>query len=101
MRRVQVNRQIHKQLDGIWQWNAVRRGEPVATAAIEKIWDVFALLGAQPGVGAAGRRRGKPTRRFLAGEYWVYYQRVTGGIRVVCVKHHMRNQAKDWDGTNE
>ena len=68
---------------------------------IEEVWDALALLGAQPGIGAEGRRRGKPTRRFLVGEYWAYYQRVPGGIRVVCLKHYKRNQAKEWDGTVE
>ena len=99
MHRVHANRQIHKQIDGIWQWNAKRRGEAVATAVIEELWGVLVLLGAQPGMGVEGTRRGKPTRRFLAGDYWAYYQRVSGGIRVVCLKHHTRNQARDWDAT--
>ncbi len=50
-------------------------------------------------MGVEGTRRGKPRRRFPAGDYWVYYQRVSGGIRVVCLKHHTRNQARDWDAT--
>ena len=88
MRRVHVNRQIHTQIDRIWQRNAKRRGEAVATAVIEELWGVL-----------EGTRRGKPRRRFPAGDYWVYYQRVSGGIRVVCLKHHTRNQARDWDAT--
>ena len=50
-------------------------------------------------MGVEGTRRGKPRRRFPAGDYWVYYQRVSGGIRVDCLKHHTRNQARDWDAT--
>ena len=97
--RVQVNRRIRKQIDLIWRWNAKRRGEATATAVVEELWDVLALLGAQPGMGNEGTRRGKSTRRFLAGEYWMYYQKSTAGIRVVCLKHYKRNQAKDWDAT--
>ena len=101
MGRVRVNRQIHKQIDRIWQWNAMERGELIATAVVEKIWDVMELLGTQPNLGALGRRRGTPTRRFLAGDYWVYYQAVPGGARVVCLRHYKQDQSKDWDGTNE
>ena len=61
---------------------------------------LMALL-EQPLMGVSGRRRGKARRRFLAGEYWIYYHVVDGAARFERLRHYKQDQANDWDATME
>ena len=97
MTLVIVSGLIHQQIDRIWLATAERKGETAAKEAVGRIWEVLALLGKQPRIGVEGRCRGKEIRRFLAGDYWIYYVLETSRVRIRQVKHHKRRQATYWD----
>ena len=79
---------------------AKKNGITAADKTITRIAEVVALLGEQPEMGVRGTRRGREVRRFLAGDYWIYYDGGTGA-RVRKLKHFKRDQSKDWDATLE
>ena len=78
---------------------ARRKGIAAADGAIAKITKVVALLGVQPEMGVPGARSGRAMRRFLAGDYWIYYETGAGGVRIRKIRHVRQDQTKDWDAT--
>ena len=95
-----LGRRLAEQIDRIWRETARRKGEGAAERVLGRIAEVLVALRRQPLMGVPGRRRGKERRRFLAGEYWIYYRVVDGVARVDGLRHFKQDQSKDWDATN-
>ena len=90
---------IQRRIDGIWQELARRHSEGAANDTVARLEEVFELLAAQPGMGVPGECAGKPLRRFLAGNYWVYYRVPEQGVLITKLSHVRQNQAQEWDAT--
>ena len=99
MGKANLSRQLRQQIDRIWLETAKRSGIRAADKTIIRIAEVVALLGDQPEIGVSGTRRGREVRRFLAGDYWIYYEGGAGGARIRKLKHYKQDQSKDWDAT--
>ena len=100
MGEAKLGRALRRQIDRIWVETAKRKGLRAADSVVTRIAEVVAMLGRQPESGVPGTRRGRAMRRFLAGEYWIYYVTGPGGARVRKIRHFKQDQSKDWDATN-
>ena len=97
MARYSIGRKLRRRIHGIWLDLVDYRGERAADKALGRIVEVFSLIAQQPGIGVGGSKDGIPVRRFLAGDYWIYYRLGRRGVQFTSVKHHRERQSADWD----
>ena len=81
-----------RKLRAIWANIAKWRGVAAADKASDRLEEVFGVLADQPGMGVMGACGREGVRRFLAGEFWIYYRELPDGIQIVDLKHYKQRQ---------
>jgi len=72
-------------------------GEHVALQVIAAILETVITISRQPKAGVIAEAFGPGVRKFLAGNYMLYYQAYRAGIEILHVFHGKRDQPGAWN----
>jgi toxin ParE1/3/4 len=84
--------EVRQDLDEIWNYIGIDKGNPVAAQhLIERLFEAFSILARQPLLGEQREDLGTNVRAFVVQSYVVLYRSHTKGVEIVQVVHSARD----------
>ncbi len=92
MSRFTLDREVRRDLDEIWNFIGIERGNPTAARRlIERLFGAFSSLARQPHLGERREDLGANVRAFVVRPYLVLYHPKPGGVQIAQVVHSARD----------
>ena len=92
MSRFILDSEVRQDLDDIWNYLGVEKGNPAAARhQIERLFEAFSTLAGQPLLGEARRDLGANVRTFVVRPFVVLYRPQTNGVQIAQVVHSARD----------
>lgn len=92
MSRFTLDSKVHGDLDNIWDFIGVERGNPrAARRLIGRLYEAFSSLARQPEMGERREDLGPNVRAFVVRPYLVLYRPRPGGVQIAQVVHSARD----------
>jgi toxin ParE1/3/4 len=94
MMRVQIGKSARRDLDGIYDYWAMRSGPETAGNLIYSITDIFPTIAEFPLAGRVCDEILEGLRVFPVGKYLIYYRKERSVIKILHILHGALNQAR-------
>ena len=92
MSRFILDPEVRKDLDEIWNYIGIEKGNPTAAQHLtERLFGAFSVLAGQPSLGEEREDLGPNVRAFVVRPYVVLYRPHPSGVQVAQVVHSARD----------
>jgi plasmid stabilization system protein ParE len=92
MSRFILDREVRQDLDDIWNYIGVNKGNPAAARRqIERLFEAFSILARQPLLGESRQDLGANVRIFVVRPFIVLYRPRPDGVQIAQVVHSARD----------
>jgi toxin ParE1/3/4 len=92
MSRFVLDRAVRQDLDDVWDYIGVEKGNPAAAQRlIERLFDAFSTLARQPLLGETREDLGANIRVFAVRPFVVLYRPQPNGVQIAQVVHSARD----------
>jgi toxin ParE1/3/4 len=92
MTRFILNPEVRQDLDDIWNYIGIEKGNPSAAYRLtERLSEAFSALASQPLLGQQREDLGPNVRAFVVRPYVVLYRPQPNGVQIVQVVHSARD----------
>jgi toxin ParE1/3/4 len=92
MSRFTLDKEVRGDLDGIWDYIGIEKGNPTAARdQIERLFEAFSVLARQPLLGESRQDLGANVRTFVVRPFVILYRPQPDGVQIVQVVHSARD----------
>jgi toxin ParE1/3/4 len=92
MSRLVLNSEVRQDLDEIWNYIGIEKGNPEAAHHLtERLFEAFSALVGQPLLGELREDLGANVRAFVVRPYVVLYRPQANGVQIAQVVHSARD----------